>query len=147
LDDARDTISSKACGDTLLPRVAHSKENLMNLTKMLGALLMIGATLTAAPIAHASGGDAFTPSEIAYLNDLGAEGMGPAVSAQGLVDEGWTICRALTSGMSPTTAAEKVYSGSNTANTNGVSQTQSVHVVAHAMDDLCPSPMRSGFPA
>jgi hypothetical protein len=119
----------------------------MTLVKLLGALLTIGATLTAAPIAQANSGDDFTASEIAYLNDLGAEGMGPAASAQGLVDEGWTICHALTSGMSPATAAEKVYSGSNTASTNGVSQTQSVHVVTHAMDDLCPSTMQSGVPS
>jgi uncharacterized protein DUF732 len=127
--------------------LAHPKENLMNLVKMLGVLSISGAILITAPIAQASSGSDFTPSEITYLTDLGAEGMGPAVSAQGLVDEGWTICHAVTSGMSPATAAEKVYSGSNTANTNGVSQAQSVHVVTHAMNDLCPSTMQSGFPS
>jgi hypothetical protein len=117
----------------------------MDLTKkLLGALLMSAVTLSAAPIAQASSGDDFAPIEIAYLNDLTAQGMGPAVSAQGLVDEGWTICRALTSGMSPSTAAGKVFAGSNTASTNGVSLAQASDVVTTAMDDLCPQIPQSG---
>jgi hypothetical protein len=64
-------------------------------------------------------------------------------SAAGLVDEGWTICHALSSGMSPSMAAEKVYSGSRTDGATGVSQAQAVHVVTHAIDDLCPSMTQS----
>lgn len=113
----------------------------MNLTKkLLGAVLMSTAALSAAEVAHASTGDGFTPSEIAYLSDVAADGMGPAVSAQGLVDEGWTICHALRSGMSADAAAGKVYAGSRSAEgTDGVTRVQAVRVVDHAMGDLCPS--------
>ncbi len=111
--------------------------------KLLAALLISAATLAAAPIAQASSGDGFTPGEIAYLSDLAADGMGPAVSAQGVVDEGWTICHALTSGMSAAEAAGKVYSGAVSAAGGGLTQAQSVRVVTHAMDDLCPSMTQS----
>ncbi len=113
----------------------------MNPTKkMFVALLMTAATLTAAPVAQASIGDGITPGEIAFLSDVAADGMRPAASTQGLVDEGWTICHALTSGMSPATAAGKVYSGSQSAvGADGVTQAQAMRVVNHAMDDLCPS--------
>jgi|GEM_PF-2710665 len=119
----------------------------MNLTKtkiLLVAVLVSAATLTAASVAHASTGDGFTPDEIAYLSDVAADGMGPAVSAQGLVDEGWTICHALTSGMPATAAAGRVYSGSRSAaGADGVTEAQAMRVVTHAMDDLCPSTTRS----
>jgi hypothetical protein len=117
----------------------------MNTTKkLLVALSMTAVTLTAAPVAQAGTGDGFTPGEIAYLSDVAADGLGPAASTQGLVDEGWTICHALTSGMSPATAAGKVYSGSQSAvGADGVTQAQAMRVVNHAMDDLCPSTSRS----
>lgn len=113
----------------------------MNPTKKIViALLMTAGTLTAAPAAQATTGDSFTPSETAYLSDVAADGMRPAASTQGVVNEGWTICHALTSGMSPATAAEKVYEGSQSAvGVDGVSQAQAMRVVNHAMDDLCPS--------
>ncbi|CAN5666832.1 hypothetical protein BH09ACT8_BH09ACT8_15450 [soil metagenome] len=111
----------------------------MNLAmKLLGPLLMIGLTLSIAPVAQASNGDDFAPNEIAYLNDLTARGMGPAVSAQGLVGEGWTICHALATDMSPATAADKVFAGSATASTNGVSRAQAWDVVTTAINTLCP---------
>jgi len=94
----------------------------MNPTRLLGVLLMCGAALAGAPVAQASSGDDFTPNEIAFLNDLAAEDLGP---------------------VSPSTAAGKVYSGSHTASAAGVSQAQAVHVVAHAIDDLCPSMTQS----
>jgi hypothetical protein len=115
----------------------------MNPTRLLGVLLICGAALAGAPVAQASSGDDFTPNEIAFLNDLAAEDLGPVSSAESLMDEGWTICHALASGMSPSTAAGKVYSGSHTASAAGVSQAQAVHVVAHAIDDLCPSMTQS----
>jgi hypothetical protein len=106
--------------------------------KLLGPLLLSAIALSIAPIAQASNGDDFAPNEIAYLNALTAQGMGPAVSAQGLVAEGWTICHALASDMSPGTAADKVFAGSATASTNGVSRTQAWDVVNTAIDNLCP---------
>ncbi len=118
----------------------------MNPTKKrLVALLITAAALTAAPAAQASPGAGFTPDEIAYLSDVAADGMRPAASTQGLVDEGWTICHALTSGMSVATAAGKVYSGSQSAvGVDGVTHAQAMRVVNHAMDDLCPSTTQIG---
>lgn len=115
----------------------------MNLAKRLvPALLLCAATLTAAATAQASTGDSFTADEIAYLSDLAADGMGPAVSAQGLVDEGWTICHALSSGMTPTAAAAKVYDGARIA--GGITQAQASRVVADAINDLCVSATHRG---
>lgn len=115
----------------------------MNLAKrLLPAVLICAAMLNAVAAAQASTGDSFTADEIAYLSDLAADGMGPAVSAQGLVDEGWTICRALASGMTPTAAAAKVYDGARIA--GGITQTQAGRVVADAMNDLCVSATHSG---
>jgi hypothetical protein len=121
--------------------LAGKKENTMNLTeKMLIALLVGAATLVAAPGAAATTGEALTPGEVAYLSDVAADGMGPAASAQGLVDEGWTICHAVIAGMPVATAAGKVYAGSRSAvGAEGVSQAQALRVVTHAMDDLCPA--------
>lgn len=108
--------------------------------KLLMALAIAGATLSAAPVAQASTGGDFTPGEVAFLTDIAADGMRSAGSVQGLVDEGWTICHALTSGMSADTAAGKVYTGSQSAvGVDGVTLTQALSVVNHAMDDLCPS--------
>lgn len=117
----------------------------MNRTReLLAVLLMMAATLSAAPVAEASTGDDFTPAEIAYLSDVAADGMRPAGSVHGLVDEGWTICHALTSGMPAATAAGKVYSGSQSAvGVDGVTLAQALKVVNHAMDDLCPSTTQS----
>lgn len=115
----------------------------MNLAKrLLPAVLICAAMLNAVAAAQASTGDSFTADEIAYLSDLAADGMGPAVSAQGLVDEGWTICRALASGMTPTAAAAKVYDGARIA--GGITQAQAGRVVADAMNDLCVSATHSG---
>jgi hypothetical protein len=113
----------------------------MTLTKILLVTLVItGATLTAVTIAQATTGDGFTPGEIAYLSDVAADGMRPAGNVQGVVDEGWTICHALTAGMSAATAAEKVYAGSQSAvGVDGVTEMQAISVVNHAVDDLCPS--------
>ena len=107
----------------------------MNLAKrLLPAVLTCAAMLSAATAAHASTGDSFTADEIAYLTDLAADGMGPAVSAQGLVDEGWTICRALASGMTPTAAAAKVSDGARQS--GDITKTQAVRYVADTMKDL-----------
>jgi hypothetical protein len=111
----------------------------MNLAMtLIGPLLVSAVTLSIAPIAQASNGDDFAANEIAYLDDLTAQGMGPAASARGLVDEGWTICHALASDMSPGTAADKVFAGSATASANGVSRAQAWDVVTTAIDNLCP---------
>jgi hypothetical protein len=113
--------------------------------KLLLALLITAAALTAAPVAQASPGAGFTPDEIAYLSDVAADGMRPAASTQGLVDEGWTICHALTSGMSVATAAGKVYSGSQSAvGVDGVTHAQAMRVVNHALDVRCPSTTQPG---
>jgi Protein of unknown function (DUF732) len=114
-------------------------------TKLLVALLISAAALTAAPVAQANPGAGFTPDEIAYLSDVAGDGMRPAASIRGLVDEGWTICHALTSGMSIATAAGKVYSGSQTAvGVDGVTNAQAMRVVNHAIHDLCPSTTQIG---
>ncbi|MCV7229561.1 DUF732 domain-containing protein [Mycolicibacterium komossense] len=111
----------------------------MNLaTKLLSPLLMSAVALSIAPIAQASNGDGFAPNEVAYLDDLTTQGMGPAVSAQGLVAEGWTICHALAADMSPVAAADKVFAGSATASTNGITRAQAQGVVTTAIDNLCP---------
>jgi hypothetical protein len=114
---------------------------MLTLTKLLlAALLITGATLTAVAVAQANTGGGFTSGEIAYLSDVAADGMRPAASTQGVVDEGWTICHALTAGMSAATAANKVYAGSQSAvGADGVTPAQAIRVVNHAMDDLCPS--------
>ena len=113
----------------------------MTLTKLLlVALLITGATLTAVTVAQATTGDGFTPGEIAYLSDVAADGMRPAGNVKGVVDEGWTICHALSAGMSAAAAAEKVYAGSQSAvGVDGVTEAQAIRVVNHAVDDLCQS--------
>ena len=121
----------------------------MTLTKLLlVALLITGATKTAVTVAQATTKDGFTPGEIAYLRDVAADGMRPAGNVQGVVDEGWTICHALTAGMSATAAAEKVYAGSqSTVGVDGVTEAQAIRAVNHAMDDLCPSTQTANIAA
>ena len=81
----------------------------MTLTKrLLVSLLILGATLTAVTVAQVTTKDGFTPGEIAYLSDIAADVMRPAGNVGGVVDEGWTICHALTAVMSAATAAERV---------------------------------------
>lgn len=100
----------------------------------LGVGAAAGAAIIGAPVAKAE-----TLSETVFLSHI-TTFMG-GTSRQALINDGWSVCGALTSGISSGTVAREVFLNSNRINgwANGVWMWQAELFVAYANQDLCPT--------